>query len=516
MDKDSSSFGKLRSLLWPIHRSECKKVLSMVVLFFLLCVSYSLLRNLKDIVVLTAKNSGAEVLPFIKVWGILPAAIIGTWGYTQLCSRFKREKVFYIVISSFLIFFLMFAFILNPLKEIFHFHGLQTYLMEVLPSGFKGLIAMCCNWTFTLFYIIAELWSILVLSVLFWGVANDISTVSEAKRSYGILNVGSNIAPLLGGLIAIYATNKMSLFFLSETQDVWGQTIIKLVLIVSTLGVAAMFLFYWMQKNVFTKPLTEVRGESKGKSRLSLRASIRYLLKSRYLTCIAMIVLGFNISINLTDILWKKQLTKFFADPNEMLEHLSKIQIWLSIFATFGAVLFTSLVRKMGWTFIAIITPLIMTTMAIGFFGFLFYGDLLATISLTLFGISPLAMTVYLGSMQNCLSKAGKYSVFDASKELAFLPLDAESRLRGKAAIDGLGAGVGKSGASLLYQGLLVMTGGIAFCGPYIAIILSIVFLTWIYSVISLGKQFNERTKDLPIHAEEEPVIEEEAEIVEG
>ncbi len=99
-------------------------------------------------------------------------------------------------------------------------------------------------------------------------------------------------------------------------------------------------------------------------------------------------------------------------------------------------------------------------------------------------------MTVYFGSAQNCLSKAGKYSVFDASKELAFLAVDAESRLRGKAAIDGLGSGVGKSGASLTYQALIIGLGSISLSTPFIAVILVAVFVAWVYSVLFVSKEF--------------------------
>jgi len=101
---------------------------------------------------------------------------------------------------------------------------------------------------------------------------------------------------------------------------------------------------------------------------------------------------------------------------------------------------------------------------------------------------------VYCGSIQNCLSKASKYSVFDATKELAFLPLDAESKLKGKAAIDGLGSGLGKSGSSLTYQGFIILLGSVALSTPYIAGILFAVLVAWILCVVSLGKQFKAMT----------------------
>jgi AAA family ATP:ADP antiporter len=150
-------FGLLRSLLWPVHRYELKKVLSMLVLLFLLCISYSVLRNLKDTIVLTAKHSGAEVIPFLKVWGMLPGAIVATWIYTRLFRFFKRETVFYIVISSYLTYFLLFAFVVHPNSDKLHLDNVGNFLSFHLPVGFKGLIAMVRNWTFTTFYIITKI-----------------------------------------------------------------------------------------------------------------------------------------------------------------------------------------------------------------------------------------------------------------------------------------------------------------------------------------------------------------------
>jgi AAA family ATP:ADP antiporter len=138
----------------------------------------------------------------------------------------------------------------------------------------------------------------------------------------------------------------------------------------------------------------------------------------------------------------------------------------------------------------------VMTTLAVGFFTFMFCGDAMMALSSALFGLTPFAMTVYCGSIQNCLSKASKYSVFDASKELAFLPLSSESKLKGKAAIDGLGSGLGKSGSSLTYQGFIILLGSVALSTPYIAGILFVVLLAWIFCVVSLGKQFKAMTTD--------------------
>ena len=88
--------------------------------------------------------------------------------------------------------------------------------------------------------------------------------------------------------------------------------------------------------------------------------------------------------------------------------------------------------------------------------------------------MAPLALVVFFGGAQNCLSKAAKYSVFDATKEMAFIPLDHDVKLKGKAAIDGVGSRLGKSGGSLIHQGLLMMFGSLSLSSPYVAVILMV------------------------------------------
>ena len=489
MTSSEKKFGILRSVLWPVHRSEVKKVVSMLVFLFLLCISYSILRNLKDTIVITAKNSGAEVIPFLKVWGMLPGAIIATFLYTRLARYLSREMMFYCVITAFISYFLLFAFIIYPNSEKLHLDTLGDWLTKHLPIGFKGMIAMIRNWTCTSFYIISELWSVVVLGILFWGFANDTTVVSQAKRTYGLLNIGSNLAPVIGGAIGILCGSKISL---GSGDDQWMQTVTNTLLILVLLAIGSMMLFYWINKKVIAvdgqsskKPLLP-----KEKQKISIRESIRYIARSRYLTCLAIIVLSFNIAINVTDVLWKEQLNRFFTDRNAMYLHMQTITMWIGVFGSLGGLIFSWIVSRLGWTFTAILTPAVMTVMAVGFFIFLFSGDALTSFALTLFGATPFALTVYFGSLQNCLSKAGKYSLFDATKELAFLPLDAESKLKGKAAIDGLGSGIGKSGASIVYQGLIVVLGSLAASTPFICVILFFVLVSWISSVVHLGGLF--------------------------
>ncbi len=55
MSKPTSEFGKWRSFFWPVHGHELKKLLPMFLMFFFISFVYSLLRNTKDALLITAR-----------------------------------------------------------------------------------------------------------------------------------------------------------------------------------------------------------------------------------------------------------------------------------------------------------------------------------------------------------------------------------------------------------------------------------------------------------------------------
>jgi AAA family ATP:ADP antiporter len=97
---------------------------------------------------------------------------------------------------------------------------------------------------------------------------------------------------------------------------------------------------------------------------------------------------------------------------------------------------------------------------------------------------------------------------------MAYIPLSHESKLKGKAAIDGVGSRFGKSGGSLIHQGLLVVFSTLSASAPYVATILLGVIFFWIGATRALGRQFNKLVaqedpeSDL-VDAHEAPVVKE-------
>lgn len=488
--------GKLRRFLWPIHRHELKKLIPMLIMAFCIAFAYSVLRNMKDSLLVTAASSGAEVIPFVKVWAMLPMAILLTSVFVKLSHHYSTERVFYIMMSGFLAFFCLFTFVLYPHRDLIHPHGLADRLELLLPGGCRGFITMIRYWSFSLFYAMSELWGVINLTVLFWGFANEVTLVEEAKRFYAFVALGSNLSSIVAGQASrIFCQHAYNPSW-GLGEDAWHQSLILLTVSILSAGIIAIMTFRWLQKHVISKMEAQEKRPNKQlrklESKPSMRKSFAYLLGSRYLLCVALVVVSYNLFINLVEVLWKAQVKELYPNPNEFNAYMGGITSVTGIVATImGIFIQGNLIQRFGWTIGALVTPMILVVTSLGFFGSYFFSDHLVGITGTFLGLTPLWLTVWFGSAQNCLSRASKYTVFDATKELCFIPLDRDSRVKGKAAIDGVASRLGKSGSSLIYQFLFVIFGQLSRAAPYVAGLLFGVLFVWMSAVKRLGRRFD-------------------------
>lgn len=487
----TAEFGKWRSMLWPVHGFELKKLIPMLLMFFFINFNYTILRDTKDALIVTAPGSGAEAIPFLKVWGVLPLAILFMLIYAKLSNVLSKTKLFYTTIVGFLVFFALFATVLYPAREYLHPTELADRLQQSLPAGFSGMIALLRNWTFALFYVMSELWGSMAMSLLFWGFANDTTRVSESKRFYAIFGLGANAAMLPSGELVQYFSNIRSK--LPTDVDAWGVTLNYLTISVIVSGFIIMGIYRWINRNVLTDARffdpNEVK-KAKEKPKMPLMESFGYLMKSKYLLCIAILVIAYGVSINLVEVTWKSQLKLQYPNPNEYNAFMGRFSQLTGI-TTIFMMLFVggNVIRRFGWGTGALITPVVLLLSGVAFFAFVIFRDQL-TGMIAYLGTTPLMMAVVFGMIQNIVSKSAKYSLFDPTKEMAYIPLDQESKVKGKAAIDVVGARFGKSGGAFINQALIVALGSVALITPYVAAVLFFIIFAWIFAAKSLSKQF--------------------------
>lgn len=505
---NTHNFSKLRSFLWPIYAHEHKKLLPMFVLFFLISFVYNILRCMKVTLVVTAAGSGAEVIPFLKVWAVLPGAIILTFIYTELARRFTREQVFYTILAIFLGFFTLFMFVLHPNREALELVSFTEFLeAKIGLKGLHGFFAIIRHWHLSLFYVLSELWSAVVLSMLFWGFANEVTSVDEAKRFYAIFALGANSSGIFSGQCAQLLTLKEynpNLFF---GKDAWEQSLFLQLSAVLLLGLAIIIIYRWVNLRIISNSKNDkIKLEPEEKtSNLSLIECFSYLIKSRYMLFIAVIVVAYNIFYNMADVLWTEQVQQLKPLANDFNAYINDVASLTGVFATISALLLSgNVIRRYGWTATAMITPIIWMITSALFLGCMlftnagFFTDIMAGV----FGVPMASMALFFGSAQICLGRAAKYTVFDESKEIAFIPLSKEAQRKGKAVVDGIASRFGKSGGSIMIQVLLLVCGELMLTIPYIAGIFVAVMALWISAVKGLGKLASKNI-DAELHAKE-------------
>lgn len=462
----------------------------MFFMFFCISFNYTILRDTKDTLIVTA--AGAEAIPFLKLWGVVPAAIIFMFVYAKLSNILSKENLFYVTLIPFLIFFGLFAVYLYPARESLQPITSADFLQTLLPAGWAGFVAAYRHWTFSLFYILAELWGSVALSLLFWGFANQITRVSEAKRFYTLFGLGANLALVFSGPAIVYVSDIRK--HLPVDVDAWQISLNYLMGMVVVAGIIVVAIYYWMNRAVLTDirfyDPSQVKGPKKQKAKLSMAESFAFLFKSKYMLCLAVLVIAYGISINLVEVTWKSQLKTQYPNYNDystFMGYFSTITgIVTMLMMLFGG---GNIIRRKGWGFAALITPIVLLITGVGFFAFVLFGHHLNA-SIALLGTTPLFLAVMFGAAQNIMSKSSKYSLFDPTKEMAYIPLDDDSKVKGKAAIDVVAARLGKSGGSLIQISLLSIFGSIAAITPYVAAILFVIIGAWITATNSLNKQF--------------------------
>jgi AAA family ATP:ADP antiporter len=492
-------FGKIRSFLWPIHNFELKKLLPMLFLFFCIAFNYTILRDTKDTLIMTAPKSGAEAIPFLKLYGVLPIALIFMLFYTKLSNILSKKHLFLAALSPFIVYFALFSTVIYPNREALHPHAFCDWLQTILPHGFMGLVAIIRNWTYSTFYIMAELWGSVCLSLLFWGFANDITKVSESKRFYTLFGLGANISLVFAGLFIGWASRpERSIGF--NTADTWQMSLHWLTGVVTIASFATIATFLWIHKHVMTDPrfydVNDQKKLKKSKPKLGTLESVKFILKSKYLGLLTILVISYGMCINLIEVTWKSQLKLAFPDPNSYSAFMGNFSIATGV-VTMLMILFVggNTIRKMGWRFAALCTPVMILITGGLFFTFMIFNKNLSGM-IAMLGTSPLMLAVIFGMMQNIFSKSAKYSLFDPTKEMAYIPLDQESKVKGKAAIDVVGARMGKSGGALIQQFMIVSLGSIAAIAPYVGFIIIALVSMWILSVYALDKRFRKAMAD--------------------
>merc|ERR1719321_428922 len=277
-----------------------------------------------------------------------------------------------------------------------------------------------------------------------------------------------------------------------EGVDPWQMSLVYLMSGCLVAGFLLIASFAYMQRCVVNDPnLVEEKQtkKAKTKSKMSMGESLRYLANDTYILDLGVLVIGYGMAINLIEVTWKSRLKLQYPEANDYAAFMGKYSTATG-FATICLMLVGQrFLAWFGWGVTAMCTPVVCLITGICFFSLILFPALWDPVAVSL-GVDALLLSVLVGTAQNVGTKATKYGMFDPTKEMAYIPLDAEQKTKGKAAIDVIASRMGKSGGSLIQQFLILFLGTLSACAPYIGLFLFAITIAWIKAVASLNTQF--------------------------
>lgn len=153
-----------------------------------------------------------------------------------------------------------------------------------------------------------------------------------------------------------------------------------------------------------------------------------------------------------------------------------------------------NILRKCSWKVGALTTPIIFLLSGALFFVVTMYN---MYVSPQLFGISTILIAIWCGIINDALIKSVKYSLFDTTKNMAYIPLDEDSKTKGQAAVETIGGRAGKAGGALIQQIMYSVVPHIMSHVVTIIGIVAVTIITWIFSVFKLNPKYEKAVDEM-------------------
>jgi len=484
---------ELLSGFWPIHNSELPKFFSISALMFCILFIQNVIRATKDSVINTMV--GVESISFLKFWGVLPAAVIFALVYVKLVNMFKPETLFYVIISTFVGFFALFGIVIYPCHETLHLSKETANAFVASYPHLKWFILLAANWGFSLFYIIAELWPNAAFAVLFWQFVNGVSSVDQSKRFYPMFALFGQTGLFFSGYLLekqkFWGTYLHNDFGLAQNSNIAATQFVMFV--VTMFGLLSLFFFWFINRCVLeTRANDLVKFKVEKKKKMSVLESFKFVASSRYIMLIAVMLTCYGLAINLVEGPWKAMATKMYTNPEDYSAFVGSYLKMTGILTLIFVLVGSNIVKWLGWYAAAIITPAMMfVTGVVFFYAANFQSEFLIGICIMI-GYDPVMLAIVFGAIQNVVTKSTKYTLFDSTKEMAYVPLDDDLKVKGKGAVDSIGIKLGKSASAFIQMSIFFIFPNATqlSISPYLMVVFIAVCITWIWAVSKLGKEY--------------------------
>jgi AAA family ATP:ADP antiporter len=323
---------------------------------------------------------------------------------------------------------------------------------------------------------------------MFWQIANEITNTNEAKRFYTLFSLFGNSSLILVGFMMMNLSSDNSvihhLFTVSNNKIMLVQVSIAMVAFASVLS---CLLVRYISRN-FSSTYSNLpvgRMDKSTRPKMGIIESFKYIARSKYLWLMLICSASFGLSMNLVEAVWKAKIKELYPTVNSYAEFNSLYILWTGVAIMVMTIIGNNVMRKSSWFAAAVISPVIILTTGTIFFVLVVFDEHIMNFFDGAIIMSPLALAVFVGAVQNILSKGSKYSILDTSSQMLYIPLDQELRTKGKAAVDVISPKIGKSASGLVQSMIFTILPMATYnsISASLMVIFIIVCVLWIYAI---------------------------------
>ncbi|USO00628.1 MAG: hypothetical protein H6845_02340 [Alphaproteobacteria bacterium] len=458
-------------VLKSVRRFANSKFWGLLSIITLTLLSNAMLRVMKD-TLLFSNNSSIEVVHFIKSCLVMPISIVFVYFYTKASLRFDAKKIIYFILSTFSIFFAIYALFIYPFRYLLQPNANVIKLLISKYAYLKWVFVIYGSWSNALFYVFSELWSSIALNLIFWQFANSINTIQEARLTYVYFGILGNVGMMVGGGL---------ISFLFESNFYYKVPLMSLL--ISLIVLLIIMLYKFMFAVVDTVNL-----DKSNKGNFSFKSMLHIFISSKYLRNIMLIVFCYHFTSNLIEVTWKSVLHSSNSNYELYGRDLGMIYMSSGFISILLFYLPSYLIKNMSWRNMGLLVPVSLTCVASIFYFVLFNSSI--------FQINykfQLSVVSLFGSIYYISNRFLKYSVFDPIKEIAYMPLTQSERLKGKTMIDVFGSKFSKAMSGYVQALFLILMPSATqtYISKYLVYIVALFMLVWIRSVLVVSKEYD-------------------------
>ncbi len=292
-------------------------------------------------------------------------------------------------------------------------------IIPVTLAGLAGLLVVFwvlfqsgAEWVAVSFYVFGRLFGILVISQ-FWTLANEVYDARQARRLFGFIGGGSSLGGALGGSITA---------FMAGTVGTTNLLLAGALVLVACMGIVMAI--------IGRQPHISVTAAAAVEEGVGAKEAVNLLRSSRHLQLIALVI-GFAAiaSVVISQQLYMAaEATK--TSEGELTAFLGSITAYLSLVSFVVQVGLTSRIhRSFGLTFALLLLPVGLSGAAV---------------------VILLSGALWAPGMARVLDTSLRYSIDKTTREVLFLPLPSELKVRAKPFVDVTVDRLGKAAGSLI------------------------------------------------------------------